>query len=84
MAGSPLAIGNLWDVTDKDIDRFAKSVLEKCLEEEEEEEGGGTLSAQSIMRGRKACKLTSLTGMAMVYYGLPRSLVREWMTSKTG
>ena len=28
-AGSPALLANLWDVTDKDIDRFAQSVLDK-------------------------------------------------------
>ena len=28
-AGSPAVLANLWDVTDKDIDRFAESVLQK-------------------------------------------------------
>ena len=32
-AGCPVAIGNLWDVTDRDIDRFAKTLLEKWLSE---------------------------------------------------
>ena len=29
LAGSPAMLANLWDVTDKDIDKFAQSVLEK-------------------------------------------------------
>ena len=32
MAGCPTAVANLWDVTDGDIDRFSRSVLEKWLE----------------------------------------------------
>ncbi len=28
-----MAVGNLWDVTDRDIDRFAKTLLEKWLSE---------------------------------------------------
>jgi separase len=85
LAGSPLAIGNLWDVTDKDIDRFAKSVLESCLMDEEggvhsssseaAAYGGDdkrqTLTARRIMQARQACRLTTLTGSAPVYYGLP-------------
>ena len=35
-AGCPVAVGNLWDVTDRDIDRFAMTLLEKWLPE-----GGG-------------------------------------------
>lgn len=33
-AGSPAVIGNLWEVTDKDIDRFGKAMLESWLQEE--------------------------------------------------
>ncbi len=30
-AGSPVVVANLWDVTDRDIDRFARAVLETWL-----------------------------------------------------
>lgn len=30
-AGCPVAVGNLWDVTDRDIDRFAMALLEEWL-----------------------------------------------------
>ncbi|CAL9041755.1 unnamed protein product [Musa banksii] len=33
-AGSPSVIANLWDVTDKDIDRFGKALLKSWLHEE--------------------------------------------------
>lgn len=33
VAGSPAIIANLWEVTDKDIDRFGKAVLDAWLEE---------------------------------------------------
>ncbi|KAJ0263460.1 Separase [Hirschfeldia incana] len=33
LAGSPAIVANLWDVTDRDIDRFAKALLEACLRE---------------------------------------------------
>lgn len=33
LAGSPIIIANLWDVTDKDIDRFGKVILDACLQE---------------------------------------------------
>ncbi|TVU28695.1 hypothetical protein EJB05_20225, partial [Eragrostis curvula] len=32
-AGSPAVIANLWDVSDKDIDRFSKALLESWLQE---------------------------------------------------
>ncbi|KAF9612496.1 hypothetical protein IFM89_000418 [Coptis chinensis] len=33
LAGSPAIIANLWEVTDKDIERFGKTVLSACLKE---------------------------------------------------
>ncbi|XP_047080035.1 separase-like [Lolium rigidum] len=33
LAGSPSVIANLWDVTDKDIDRFSKALLNSWLQE---------------------------------------------------
>lgn len=32
-AGSPVIVANLWEVTDKDIDRFGKAILEAWLRE---------------------------------------------------
>jgi separase len=32
-AGSPAVIANLWDVSDKDIDRFSKALLDSWLQE---------------------------------------------------
>ncbi|KAJ4962506.1 hypothetical protein NE237_022445 [Protea cynaroides] len=33
LAGSPVIVANLWDVTDKDIDRFGKAMLDALLQE---------------------------------------------------
>ncbi|XP_059648132.1 separase [Cornus florida] len=33
LAGSPVIVANLWEVTDKDIDRFAKAMLDGCVRE---------------------------------------------------
>lgn len=33
LAGSPVIVANLWDVTDKDIDRFGKAMLDAWLGE---------------------------------------------------
>ena len=80
LAGSPLAVGNLWDVTDKDIDRFARQVLETCLLEGGGggEAGEGGLTAGTIVGAREACKLPALTGSSPVFYGIPGAVVRSW------
>ena len=33
LAGSPAIVANLWDVTDKDIDRFGRAMLDSWLKE---------------------------------------------------
>ena len=33
LAGSPVTVANLWEVTDKDIDRFGKAMLDAWLRE---------------------------------------------------
>lgn len=67
-SGAPLVLGNLWDVTDGDIDRFLVSLLENWIP-------GKRLStislADSIHLARESCVLKSLTGLAPVLYGLP-------------
>ncbi|KAK4457426.1 Separin [Cladorrhinum samala] len=57
MAGSPAVVGTLWDVTDRDIDRFAG----KCFE--------GLVEAVADARG--ACRFRFVTGAAVAVYGIP-------------
>ena len=71
-AGCPAVVGNLWDVTDRDIDRFSKSVLEQWMA------GGGEGSqrepvcmAAAVAGSRQVCRLPHLIGAAPVCYGLP-------------
>ncbi|CAI0439204.1 unnamed protein product [Linum tenue] len=33
LAGSPVVVSNLWEVTDKDIDRFSKTMLDSWMRE---------------------------------------------------
>lgn len=70
--GAPMMVVNLWDVTDKDIDSFSLSVMERW--------GlvGNETSAQNICRAvtqsRERCTLKYLNGCAPVVYGLPLNL----------
>lgn len=74
--GSPAVVANLWDVTDKDIDRFSVALLEAFLGE-----GGGgkgksgngralTL-AHAVAESRSECKMPFIIGYAPVCYGIP-------------
>lgn len=66
-AGCPAAVANLWDVTDRDIDRFANNLLAAWLRGP----SPGELLGDSMAEARGACKLSRLIGAAPVCYGLP-------------
>ena len=74
-----MAIANLWDVTDRDIDRFSQEVLSKWIELVLEEAPSrqhvmvqqSVCVSASIARSRKACRLAALIGAAPVCYGIP-------------
>lgn len=70
-AGSPAVVGNLWDVTDRDIDRFCLALLEglfpvtRTVEgKEEEEDSGLLLSAEGDVGRSKDEKALILSAVA--------------------
>jgi hypothetical protein len=82
LAGCPCIVGNLWDVTDRDIDRLTEEFLESWLQEHEKnstekgEEKHDTLLKDNticfhLIKARSACKMTYLNGSAPIVYGLP-------------
>ena len=70
LAGCPSAVANLWDVTDKDIDRFSTALLKDWLKAD------GADMAAAVPAARSACRLPHLIGAAPVCYGVPTALVR--------
>ena len=68
---SPSLVAILWDVTDGDIDRLSKSLLEQWLEGGEEEEGERLPLSLALARARLVCKLEGLNGYAAILYGNP-------------
>jgi separase len=75
---SPLIVANLWDVTDKDIDKFAQSVFnklelgpEKARRYGKNEAVNSTSVVTAVSESRDVCKLRYLTGAAPVVYGIP-------------
>ncbi|XP_004068615.1 separin [Oryzias latipes] len=66
IAGCPFILGNLWDVTDRDIDRFTKALLESWLSA-----GSGASILEFMASSRQATNLKYLIGAAPVVYGLP-------------
>ncbi|XP_054859571.1 separin [Eublepharis macularius] len=69
LAGCPLVVGNLWDVTDRDIDRYMAALLKNWLKA-----GSGSPLLQYLIQSRQAPKLRYMIGAAPVAYGLPVSL----------
>ena len=65
LAGAPCVVGNLWDVTDRDIDRCCMTFMGQFLSE-----GGGSL-AKCVAEARSSCKMQHIVGLAPVCYGLP-------------
>lgn len=70
LAGCPCLVGNLWDVTDKDIDRLTEVVLDQLgLGDDEPHEKKSIV--QAVSSARANTKLQYLTGAAPVVYGIP-------------
>ncbi|KAK2738484.1 hypothetical protein FQN57_006999 [Myotisia sp. PD_48] len=84
-AKAPALVATLWDVTDKDIDRFAKSVFEKWgllpsgqeaeLRDEEMEGTEPVGLDEAVSQSRDSCILRYLNGAAPVIYGIPVFLI---------
>ena len=65
IAGAPCVVGNLWDVTDRDIDRYCLTLIEDFVK------GQGESLAKCVAEARGACKLRHIVGSAPVCYGVP-------------
>ncbi|KAK7495710.1 hypothetical protein BaRGS_00013157, partial [Batillaria attramentaria] len=74
LARCPSVVGNLWDVTDRDIDRFLKQLLDLWLEGDHDKPP--SLPAL-IPAARLACRMRHLIGAAPVVYGLPVTLTKS-------
>lgn len=56
-----MVLGNLWDVTDKDLDKLTIAVLEDFFQ--------GRSLVESVYKNRHVCKLRYLNSAALVIYG---------------
>eukprot|EP00058_Branchiostoma_floridae_P022137 XP_002607627.1 hypothetical protein BRAFLDRAFT_123958 [Branchiostoma floridae] len=66
LSGCPSIVANLWDVTDRDIDRFLQALLKSWLTS-----GSESSLLEFVSQSREACKLRHLIGAAPVVYGFP-------------
>ncbi|KAH7913084.1 peptidase family C50-domain-containing protein [Hygrophoropsis aurantiaca] len=77
LAGCPALVANLWDVTDRDIDKFSQAVFDELkltvdgVRNFGVDDGAGTSLVAAVARSRQSCKLKYLTGAAPVVYGIP-------------
>ncbi|KAH7345409.1 peptidase family C50-domain-containing protein [Rhizoctonia solani] len=72
LAGCPTLVATLWDVTDRECDRFAQSVFTSLkLDDPKKSKTAKTSVVQAVASAREACKLKYLTGAAPVIYGIP-------------
>ncbi|QID85162.1 separin protein [Saccharomyces pastorianus] len=73
LGGCPMVLGNLWDVTDKDIDKFSEELFKKMgFTDNVDDLNGDNLSvSHAISKSRDVCHLRYLNGAAPVIYGLP-------------
>ncbi|GAA98421.1 uncharacterized protein L969DRAFT_94217 [Mixia osmundae IAM 14324] len=74
-AGSPCVLANLWDVTDKDIDKLAKATMAAFGLDIAGEALGfcsqGLSLPKALSASRSVCRLRYLNGAASVIYGVP-------------
>jgi separase len=71
LAGCPLLVANLWDVTDRDIDKFSQAVFDSLRLTPTRGGEQGMSAVTAIAQAREVCKLKYLTGAAPVVYGIP-------------
>ncbi|ESO05402.1 hypothetical protein HELRODRAFT_191468 [Helobdella robusta] len=84
LAGSCCVVANLWEVTDRDIDRYMESLLKNWMACGKEEEDGSddepktspslrpkTCLLENAIKSRLACHFRFLIGAAPVVYGFP-------------
>lgn len=70
LGGAPFLIGNLWDVTDKDIDKLSMKCMENYFDSIQKNKKPCNLS-ESLSLSRSNCKLEGAVGYAPVMYGIP-------------
>jgi separase len=76
LGGAPFVLGNLWDVTDKDIDRLSVSCLEHVLNSTDgDSTTDNAIVAKALSQARHTCKLKHAVGASPVMYGIPSRLL---------
>eukprot|EP00842_Homolaphlyctis_polyrhiza_P001514 jgi/Hompol1/2363/HPOL_005784-RA len=90
LAGCPALVANLWDVTDRDIDKFSRSMMQRwgLIDSDAHQPQLDTAEhrthllhhsvsiAEAVAQARDDTLLKYLTGAAPVVYGLPNVILR--------
>ena len=76
-AGATCVIANLWDVTDKDIDKFSDHMLQSIAYTNDQNINKKNNIVQAMNEARNSCKLRYLNGAATVCYGIPVNIVKK-------
>lgn len=73
VCGSPMVVANLWDITDRDIDKLSETFLGKWgfLNDEISLAKGSINIGEAVGSSRAACTLQYLNGAAPIVHGLP-------------
>lgn len=81
LAGAPFLVANLWDVTDKDIDKLCMAYMRSVFPSGEGEALVDGIPAQQVpvaealVQCRSVCRMANAVGSAPVLYGIPTLLV---------
>jgi len=70
LCNCPFLVGNLWDVTDKDMDAMTEHILEAATTP-----NSVTDILDLIQQARNQCKMKYLNGSALVCYGVPLGFI---------
>lgn len=73
LGGAKFVIGNLWDVTDKDIDKYSIKCMDYLFDNSKEEEH--LSPGEAVYQSRDACKLQYIVGCSPIIYGLPADIM---------
>ena len=64
--------GNLWDVTDKDLDKLSMACLDNSIQHTATSScSPGNTVVQALCGARGVCKMKYIVGSAAIVYGLP-------------
>ncbi|KAK9320809.1 peptidase family C50-domain-containing protein [Lipomyces orientalis] len=84
IAGCPMLVANLWDVTDKDIDKFSDEMFRlwglydlASNRMKKKVPSAAYAIGESMAKARDICNLSYLNGAAPVLYGIPLDLVKS-------